>query len=42
MMTYRLADFLGINVVELVGEIHRSNMTKLWPADVEERRQAVA
>ncbi|ELU7207656.1 phosphoribosyl-ATP pyrophosphohydrolase, partial [Escherichia coli] len=25
MMTYRLADFLGINVVELVGEIHRSN-----------------
>ncbi|HFL8583496.1 TPA: phosphoribosyl-ATP pyrophosphohydrolase, partial [Escherichia coli] len=42
MMTYRLADFLGINVVELVGEIHRSNMTKLWPADAEERRHAVA
>ncbi|HBL6848900.1 TPA: nucleoside triphosphate pyrophosphohydrolase family protein [Escherichia coli] len=42
MMTYRLADFLGINIVELVGEIHRSNMTKLWPADAEERRKAVA
>ncbi|ELY3799202.1 phosphoribosyl-ATP pyrophosphohydrolase [Cronobacter sakazakii] len=41
MMTYRLADFLGIDVVELVAEIHRSNMTKLWPADAEERRVAV-
>ncbi|EOC0120694.1 phosphoribosyl-ATP pyrophosphohydrolase [Cronobacter sakazakii] len=41
MMTYRLADFLGIDVVELVAEIHRSNMTKLWPADAEERRIAV-
>ncbi|ELQ6277169.1 phosphoribosyl-ATP pyrophosphohydrolase [Cronobacter sakazakii] len=41
MMTYRLADFMGIDVVELVAEIHRSNMTKLWPADAEERRVAV-
>ncbi|ELY2672475.1 phosphoribosyl-ATP pyrophosphohydrolase [Cronobacter sakazakii] len=41
MMTYRLADFLGIDIVELVAEIHRSNMTKLWPADAEERRVAV-
>ncbi|EPN9334112.1 pyrophosphohydrolase domain-containing protein [Cronobacter sakazakii] len=41
MMIYRLADFLGIDVVELVAEIHRSNMTKLWPADAEERRVAV-
>ncbi|EDZ1273706.1 phosphoribosyl-ATP pyrophosphohydrolase [Cronobacter sakazakii] len=41
MMTYRLADFLGIDVVELVAEIHRSNMTKLWPADAEDRRVAV-
>lgn len=41
MMTYRLAEFLGIDIVELVAEIHRSNMTKLWPADAEERRVAV-
>lgn len=41
MMTYRLADFLGVDVVELVREIHRSNMTKLWPADMEERQKAV-
>ncbi|EEK3068441.1 phosphoribosyl-ATP pyrophosphohydrolase [Salmonella enterica subsp. diarizonae serovar 38:[k]:z35:-] len=41
MMTYRLADFLDIDIVELVAEIHRSNMTKLWPADAEERRVAV-
>jgi hypothetical protein len=27
--------------VELVAEIHRSNMTKLWPADAEARRLAV-
>ncbi|HEC8800989.1 TPA: phosphoribosyl-ATP pyrophosphohydrolase [Salmonella enterica subsp. enterica serovar Muenchen] len=41
MMTYRLAEFLGIDIVELVSEIHRSNMTKLWPADIEERRIAI-
>ncbi|WBM72957.1 phosphoribosyl-ATP pyrophosphohydrolase (plasmid) [Buttiauxella sp. WJP83] len=41
MMTYRLAEFLGIDIVELVAEIHRSNMTKLWPADTEERNAAV-
>ncbi|HHD2682451.1 TPA: phosphoribosyl-ATP pyrophosphohydrolase, partial [Klebsiella oxytoca] len=41
MMVYRLADFLGVDVVELVAEIHRSNMTKLWPADAEARRLAV-
>lgn len=27
--------------MELVAEIHRSNMTKLWPADAEARRLAV-
>lgn len=41
MMVYRLAEFLGVDVVELVAEIHRSNMTKLWPADAEARRLAV-
>ncbi|HCT7445615.1 TPA: phosphoribosyl-ATP pyrophosphohydrolase [Klebsiella variicola subsp. variicola] len=41
MMVYRLAEFLGVDVVELVAEIHRSNMTKLWPSDAEARRLAV-
>lgn len=41
-MTYRLADLMGINIVELVAEVHRSNMTKLWPGDEAERADAVA
>lgn len=40
-MTYRLADLMDINIVELVAEVHRSNMTKLWPGDDAERAVAV-
>lgn len=41
MMTYRLGHFMNVDIVELVAEIHRSNMSKLWPASDEERKQAV-
>ena len=41
-MAYRLADLMGLNIVELVAEVHRSNMTKLWPGDDAERAKAVA
>lgn len=41
-MTYRLADLMDVNVVELVEEVHRSNMTKLWPGDDASRASAIA
>lgn len=33
---------LGINLVELVRAVHESNMTKLWPSDEQQLREAVA
>lgn len=42
MMTYRLAEFMNIDIIALVEEVHRSNMSKLWPADDNVRRQLVA
>lgn len=42
MMAYRTCDLLKVDVLKLVGEIHRSNMTKLWPANDEERIKAVS
>lgn len=33
---------LGIDLVELVKAIHESNMTKLWPADEQQLRDAIA
>lgn len=41
-MVYRLADMMGLDVLELVGEVHRSNMSKLWPEDAELRAELVA
>lgn len=41
-MAYHLADLMNVPVVELVAEVHRSNMTKLWPSDAELRTELVA
>lgn len=41
-MVYHLADLMNVPVVDLVAEVHRSNMTKLWPADAELRTKLVA
>lgn len=41
-MTYHLADLMNVPVVELVAEVHRSNMTKLWPSDAVVRAELVA
>jgi len=41
-MVYHLADLMNVPVVDLVAEVHRSNMTKLWPADAELRMKLVA
>ena len=41
-MVYHLAHLLKIDVLELIGEIHRSNMTKLWPSDATLRTELVA
>lgn len=41
-MTYQLADLMNVPVVELVAEVHRSNMTKLWPSDAGLRTELVA
>lgn len=41
-MTYHLADLMNVPVVELVAEVHRSNMTKLWPSDAALRTELVA
>ncbi|HGL3854392.1 TPA: phosphoribosyl-ATP pyrophosphohydrolase [Klebsiella aerogenes] len=40
-MVYHLADLMNVPVVELVAEVHRSNMTKLWPSDAEQRIKLV-
>lgn len=36
-MVYYLAYSMNVPVVDLVTEVHRSNMTKLWPSDDEKR-----
>lgn len=41
-MVYHLADLMNVPIVDLVAEVHRSNMTKLWPADAELRTKLVA
>nr|VGL98842.1 Uncharacterized protein conserved in bacteria [Klebsiella pneumoniae] len=40
-MVYHLADLMNVPVVDLVAEVHRSNMTKLWPSDAEQRTKLV-
>lgn len=41
-MVYHLADLMNVPVVELVAEVHRSNMTKLWPSDAAQRVKLIA
>lgn len=41
-MVYHLSHLMHVNIVELVAEVHRSNMTKLWPSDATLRTELVA
>lgn len=41
-MVYHLADLMHVPVVDLVAEVHRSNMTKLWPSDAAQRVKLIA
>ncbi|HHT4259177.1 TPA: phosphoribosyl-ATP pyrophosphohydrolase [Klebsiella variicola] len=40
-MVYHLAHLMEVPVLELVAEVHRSNMTKLWPSNAEQRVKLV-